>query len=391
MKSVFVIDPGMMEAGGHHAALLETLIHSESEDTTVSVLTHKHLDNELETKAKNNSIQVHRFFSSNFYQHYEDSLELSLSGMQHYIRLLAWEYAGAIKQAAQGNDNNEVVCFYPCLNWEHASAISLALTTLTIDGERYLCTHKVSCMFRPLNINYQSEWLYKYSFGQLAKRSEVELFASDWETKEYYEDLGITIQGFHPCYLLPWSSLNKQKTTSSDTPHLLLYMGDAKENKGFLRLPEVITKAIAKFNGKVKLTVQYTLAWDYPELVPVINTLKRLEKEYPMQVHVHARFWSKDELQSVMATLSGIVCTYDSHTYQNKSSGLAWLCAYYYLPIIFMGQQRFWMHREIERLGITYYHSLTDFADKTNDKPMPTRCNSYYSSLFEDCLTWVVN
>jgi hypothetical protein len=30
MKSVFVIDPGMMEAGGHHAALLETLIHSES-------------------------------------------------------------------------------------------------------------------------------------------------------------------------------------------------------------------------------------------------------------------------------------------------------------------------------------------------------------------------
>ena len=52
MKSVFVIDPGMMEAGGHHAALLETLIHSESEDTTVSVLTHKHLDNELETKAK---------------------------------------------------------------------------------------------------------------------------------------------------------------------------------------------------------------------------------------------------------------------------------------------------------------------------------------------------
>ena len=280
------------------------------------------------------------------------------------------------------------MCFYPCLNWEHASAISLALT---MSGERYLCTHKVSCMFKPLKINYQIEWLYKYSFGQLAKRSEVELFASDWEARVYYEDLGITIQGFHPCYLLPWSSLNKQKTTSSDTPHLLLYMGDAKENKGFLRLPEVITKAIAKFNGKVKLTVQYTLAWDYPELVPVINTLKRLEKEYPMQVHVHVRFWSKDELQSVMATLSGVVCTYDSQTYQNKSSGLAWLCGYYNLPIIFMSQQSFWMHREVERLGITYYHSLTDFADKTNDKPMPTRCNSYYSSLFEDCLTWVVN
>lgn len=388
MKSVFVIDPGMMEAGGHHAALLETLIHSESGGAKVCVLTHQQLDNDLEIKAKNNSIQVHRFFSTNFYQHYEDSLDLNLSGMQNYIRLLAWEYASAIELAAQGSANNEVVCFYPCLNWEHASAISLALT---MSGEQSLCTHKVSCMFKPLKINYQSEWLYKYSFGQLAKHSGVELFASDWETREYYEDLGITIQGIHPCYLLPWSSLNKQKTASSEIPHLLLYMGDAKENKGFLRLPEAITKAIAKYNGKVKLTVQYTLAWDYPELAAVIYTLKRLEKNYPAQVQIYTRFWSKDELQSVITSLSGVVCTYDNQTYQNKSSGLAWLCGYYNLPIIFMSQQPFWMHREIERLGITYYHSLTDFADKTNDKPMPTRCSSYYSNLFEDCLTWVVS
>ena len=388
MKSVFVIDPGMMEAGGHHAALLETLIHSESGGAKVCVLTHKQLDDDLETKAKNNGIQVNRFFSTNFYQHYEDSLDLNLSGMQYYIRQLAWEYACAIKYAAQGSANHKVVCFYPCLNWEHANAVSLALT---MSDERQQYTHKVCCMFKPLKINHQSEWLYKYSFGQLAKHSGVELFASDWETREYYKDLGITIQGIHPCYLLPWSSLNKQKTASSETPHLLLYMGDAKENKGFLRLPEVITKAIAKFNGKVKLTVQYTLAWDYPELAAVIYTLKRLEKNYPAQVQIYTRFWSKDELQSLITSLSGVVCTYDSQTYQNKSSGLAWLCGYYNLPIIFMSQQPFWMHREIERLGITYYHSLTDFTDKINDKPMPSRCSSYFSNLFEDCLTWVVS
>lgn len=388
MKSVFVIDPGMMEAGGHHAALLETLIHSKSEDTMVSVLTHQHLDNDLETKAKNSGIQVHRVFSTNFYQHYEDSLDLNLSGMQHYVRLLGWEYACAIKLAAQGSANNEVVCFYPCLNWEHANAVSLALT---MDAEQYNFTHKVCCMFKPLKIDQQSELLYKYAFGQLAKHSNVKLFASDWETREYYEELGINIQGIHPCYLLPWGSLDKQKTTRPEIPHFLLYMGDAKENKGFLRIPEVITHAIAKFNGKVKLTVQYTLAWDYPELTPAISTLKRLEKEYPVQVEVHTHFWSTEELQSVMTTLSGIVCTYDNQSYQNKSSGLAWLCAYYYLPIIFMGQQPFWMHREMERLGITDYHSLTDFADKTNDKPMPMRFSSYYCSLFEDCLTWVVS
>lgn len=387
MKSVFVIDPGMMEAGGHHAALLETLIHSKSDDALVSVLTHKQLDNDLETKAKNSGIQVLRFFSTNFYQHYEDSLDLHLSGTQHYIRLLAWEYACAIKLVAESGPEKDIVCFYPCLNWEHASAISLALT---MNGEQYNFTHKVCCMFKPLKIDPQSELLYKYAFGKLAKHSNVKLFASDWETREYYEELGINIQGFHPCYLLPWTRLNKQKTISPEIPHFLLHMGDAKKNKGFLRLPEVIVEAIAKFKGKVKLTVQYTLAWDYPELEPVISTLKRLEKEYPAQLQVHTNFWSKDELQSVITTLSGVVCTYDSHSYQNKSSGLAWLCAYYYLPIIFIGQQTFWMHREMDRLGMTYYRSIDTFTDNVGEIPMLVSCNSYYGSLFEDCLTWVV-
>jgi len=388
MKQIVVIDPGMMEAGGHHAALMETLIHSESEGAKISMLTHQQLDNDLEIKAKNSGIQIHRFFTVNFYQHYEDSLDLNISGIQNYIRQLAREYACAIKLATQGCASHEVVCFYPCLNWEHASAISLALT---MNGEQYQCTHKVCCMFKPIRIDYQSELLYKHAFGQLAKHKGVKLFASDWETREYYEGLGINIQGFHPCYLLPWKGLDRQKQIGSALPHFLLFMGDAKENKGFVRLPEVITGAIAKFNGKVKLTVQYTLAWDYPELVTVRDTLKRLEKEYPDQVNVHPRFWSKDELQSVMTTLSGIVCIYDSLTYQNKSSGLAWLCGYYNLPIIFMNQQRFWMHREMERLGMTYYHSLNAFAIKANDMPMPQRINSYYSSLFEDCLTWILN
>lgn len=383
-----VIDPGMMEAGGHHAAFIETLIHSEREGIKVSVLTHQQLDNDLETKAKDCGIQVHRFFSTNFYQHYEDSLDLKLSGMQHYIRLLALEYARAIKLAAQGSENHDIVFFYPCLNWEHASAISLALT---INGEQYNFKHKVCCMFKPLEIDHQSELLYKYSFGQLAKHPKVKLFASDWETREYYEELGINIQGVHPCYLLPWSSLNKQKTTSSEIPHFLLYMGDAKENKGFLRLPEIIVEAIAKFKGKVKLTVQYTLAWDYPELASVIRILNRLQKEYPTQLQVYTNFWSKDELQSIMTTLSGVVCTYDSQSYQNKSSGLAWLCAYYYLPIIFMGQQPFWVNRELERLGITYYRTLDMFTDNINEAPILVSCNSYYGTLFEDCLTWVVS
>ena len=379
MKSVFVIDPGMMEAGGHHAALLETLIHSKSDDTLVSVLTHKQLDNDLENKAKKSGIQVHRIFSTNFYQHYEDSLNLHLGGMQHYIRLLAWEYTCALKLAAEFDSENEVVCFYPCLNWEHASAISLALT---MNSDQHKFTHKVCCMFKPLEIDQQSKFLYKYAFGQLAKHSKVKLFASDWETRGYYYQLGVTIEGIHPCYLLPWQQLDVIQTKTNSVPHLLLYMGDAKENKGFLLLPSLVKLLLANYN--VLLTVQYTLAWDCPKLADAITQLDELATEYK-QLQLVTQFWSMTEVVRCMNETDLILCTYDTQVYQNKSSGLAWLASYFNVPVILRSEC--WLRREFERLGLP---CLINSSLTLKELPQAAQGDRYYrESLYADLLTWL--
>ncbi|MEC8376451.1 MAG: hypothetical protein VX078_16785, partial [Pseudomonadota bacterium] len=117
MKQIVVIDPGMMEAGGHHAALLETLFEAEKEDVNLAVFSHKQLDKNLADKAFSGKIELHKHFETNFYQFYDNGLQLKVSGLQQYIRRLATEYREVFKLLADLKPQEETVCFYPCLNW----------------------------------------------------------------------------------------------------------------------------------------------------------------------------------------------------------------------------------------------------------------------------------
>lgn len=387
MKQVAVIDPGLMEAGGHHAALLETLIHSENAETNISVFTHQELDNDLETKAKSSGVQVHRFFSSNFYQHYEDSLDLSLSGMQYYIRLLAREYALAIQFASKHSEQGGVVCFYPCLNWEHASAVSLALELISKTGGigiTHNLTHKVCCMFTPIKRLFNSELYYRMAFSRLSTQKGVSLFASDKETQDYYQLLEVPIKGIHPCYLLPWQRLNVSEEKINNVPNLLLYMGDAKENKGFLRLPNLVKQLLVLYDYKVSLTVQYTLSWEYPALADAIAQLNELAKEYE-QLQLITQFWSTAEILRCMNETDLVLCSYDTQAYQHKSSGLAWLACHFNVPVILRGEC--WLSRELERLGAPCETnpSLTE-----QYSPKAVQGDRFYrESLYADLLPWL--
>ena len=118
------------------------------------------------------------------------------------------------------------------------------------------------------------------AFSRLSIQKGVSLFASDKETQEYYQLLEVPIQGIHPCYLLPWQRLNVNKVNTSSVPNLLIYMGDAKENKGFLRLPSLVKQLLLFYDYKVSLTIQYTLSWETPELVNAIAQLNELAKDY---------------------------------------------------------------------------------------------------------------
>ena len=131
---------------------------------------------------------------------------------------------------------------------------------------------------------------YKQAFTSLSTKQRIELYASDYETKQYYENLNIPIKGIHPCYLLPWEQIDNTKYLEKKNPKLLLYLGDAKKDKGFNTLPELITRLLTEFDYNVSLVVQYTLAWDYPELRECIAALEVLDSKYE-QVEIYKNYW----------------------------------------------------------------------------------------------------
>jgi hypothetical protein len=383
-KALYVIDPGLMEAGGHHAALLDTLIVSEHVGFDICVKSHVMIDDDLKEKATRFGIKVEPHFNSNFYEHYDDSLFLKISGMQFFIRQLAFEYGQVLRELQLVSNSEKITCLYPCLNWEHAAALNLAISLLPKNMPTI--SHKICCMFKPMAEGSEGSVHYRLAFSQLSRNNGVQLYASDWETREYYADLGIPIVGFHPCYLLPWQSLLPTKSTQPDIPHFLLYMGDAKLNKGFDSLPALVERYLDEYLGNVRLTIQYTLAWENPELKAAINKLELLSKRHH-QLELHKHFWPTSELVKVINSVTAIVCTYDADVYQKKSSGLAWLAAFFNKSVILQGES--WLSREFERLRHPYIVNPSRKQAYFENADVRLEESDYYKALFSDFFTWL--
>lgn len=388
MKQIVIIDPGMMEAGGHHAALLSTLASYDDVDKqNVMLVTHKKLAMPLIAQAEEQKIRVVRHFESNFYENYGSEFSLTSVSSQKYIRALAREYLSCFRAIISDNkSNSEITFFYPCLNWDHAYALNLALTYCQQEAAPVGHQHKVCCMFTPNDRNDQIKALsYKQSFTALSAKKGVKLFASDFETQQFYEKLGVLVQGIHPCYLLPWGQISAGHIPKGTVPTFLLYLGDAKENKGFNTLPSLIKKLLKQYNYNVILIVQYTLAWDYPELRQSIDALDELSRAHH-QVKLYKEYWTTAALVTQLRSVNAIYCTYSVDEYQNKSSGLAWLAAFFKIPVVLNGS--FWITREFVRLGHSY-RIISSVETPSSEAISTGRPTSYFQSLFANLIDWL--
>ncbi|MCG7647567.1 hypothetical protein MHM87_18510 [Alteromonas sp. Cnat3-28] len=387
MKQVFVIDPGMMEAGGHHAALISTLAsYDDVGKQNITLVTHKQLAGSLLTQAEEQGISVIKHFDSNFYENYDSAFSLKSASSQRYIRMLASEYLSCFNAVVTDQKTySTITFFYPCLNWDHAFALNLALTRCQQQGTLDGAQHKVCCMFMPGDRDDHIKSLsYKQAFTALSVIDGVSLFASDFETKQFYEELSVLVQGIHPCYLLPWGQISTTHTPKGGIPTFLLYLGDAKENKGFNTLPNLIEKLLKQYNNNVILIVQYTLAWDYPELKKSICALDELSAKH-QQVKLYTEYWSTASLVKQLKSVNAIYCTYSVDEYQYKSSGLAWLAVFFNIPVVLNGDC--WLSREFDRLAHDYnyiYHKREKWVPKCPDEKAP----GYFRSLFGNLIHW---
>lgn len=395
MQTLVIIDPGLYEVGGHHAALLYTMAAKKQKNPVdITIYSSFHVANELNEFASSRDLKIKPWFKSNFYQHFEDNSNFKSATLTAFIRGLALEFKSAILDALEREANaGDVTFWYPCVNWEHANALSLALSQLA-DLQKYAdwaCKHKVCSMFMSQQPEQKFANLpYETSFKRLNKLSNVDLFASDWELREYLESLGINVRGIHPCYLLPWSNIEsaneKYVNTENSSRTFLLYMGDAKENKGFTLLPDLIQSLSAKHSNNVKFVVQYTMTWSSPELTKVEQQLTELAEQVE-NLELHKAFWSVEELIHVLSSTDLLYCTYEASAYHFKSSGLVWLASFFNIPVLLRGES--WLTREFTRLHHPFEVSPTLTYSTHLLKKVSSHATEYRSSLFLEPIDWL--
>jgi hypothetical protein len=407
-NALVIIDPGLMEAGGHHAGFALSLVNShefKKQNRKVRLYCHKALDLNLENQISETNIIINKKFTTNFYQQFE--LNSSIANAHTFISKLSIEYFSVLLELEKSADKQKTVCFYPCLSWEHANALNLALVKLAQlhnVNEKFKCEHIVCAMFNPgVNdigeiINFVKANKFKYAFSSLIKQQNVHLYASEQELSNAYKyllNLGFELP-IHPCFFINTEKainkieLNKRENVTKE--QIILYLGDAKVNKGFVNLPQVIENVMQSKLAHYKLIVQYTLAWEYPEIDNTIVELQKLAHKHSNLILIN-KFWSEDELFSYLSSSKAMLLAYNNIEYQHKSSGLLWLGVLFNLPIIVNNSS--WLTREGERLNahIVYMESMEtlnniDFNSLQNVNKNDNN-NQYKQQIYQAFIPWL--
>ena len=356
-RKIIVIDPALMAAGGHHAgfAAMAASSLSRQKEVDVEFISHKNIDETIRAQLEQAHCEVRADFSINFYEYFDQPV--SVADIQPYILQVTKEYIAAIQSSTKFHVSSEIIFFYPSLTWEQAYCLALALTYLT---SALTAKHIVCAMFNPAidfrgkTTNRTKKLNYTLAFKALDKHKSVQLYASDQELASSYAGLLDQVKPLpiHPCYLADWSNLNNDNYVikqQGEPLKVALYMGDAKENKGFLLLPRIASKMLADKTLDIVLTVQYTLAWADETVREVAEKIVLIAREDKRLV-VTERFLSDSELHNHLEHTDLFIFTYEPEAYQDKSSGLLWLIGWYKTSVYFLNAT--WLSREAQRLQL---------------------------------------
>nr|WP_320136360.1 hypothetical protein [uncultured Amphritea sp.] len=399
-KHVVILDPGLREFGGHHPAMIEALGCSSvivQKELKITVYANQDCGENLQVKLSKNEIDIIPYFKSDFYRYFYSKEKLSFFNL--YIKTLANEYY----QAMCVFEYKAVDFLYHTLNWEHASALYLAIGLYQKRGGKNH-QHLVCLMYNPSSTDDygdidKSRYLkFHLGFSALSKLSNVSLYAAEYElTKNYQAMLGQAI-GWHPCGLLSAQYIEEINVNKNKKNGILLYIGDAKQNKGFLALPSLLEQLMETISDpNSEFIIQYTITNDSKELADADAALLKLQSK-DRRVVLYRHFLSAEEMHQLWLNTAYIVFNYGESAYRYQSSGVLWLAAAYKVNLYLMTDT--WLNREAKRLGCNYYECknikqlvqcVSDNIKYVEHKNIEMHDGSEYSQrLFSDLGEWLV-
>lgn len=398
MQHIVILDSGLKELSGHHPSIVMLLNNSplvKNGTLHIDVLGNKKSNQELKDYLYKESVHFIPHFDTEFYQHFYSNG--SLNSFTSYVQKLTKEYIVSLRKYS----SMDVTFLHHTLNWEHALSLSLALEIVGLSQQHIVCL-----MFNPYtsanDITYREQRIIRFGLGfrALSKKSNVKFFAADFETRKAYMDLlGDALIDYHPCGLISKEHLEDIKYRSKDSENIILYFGDAKDNKGFLDLPKIVKGITEGNNNKnTNYIIHYTITNDRDDLAVVERELHCLAKK-DNRIKLYSDFMSDVDRHRIWMECSSIVINYDEKLYANQSSGILWLSAAYEFEVHFLTQS--WLNREAVRLGLkNKYHSnipelVHYFSNKVNSNlstnELPKKFTLYKDVLLSDFTDWLVD
>jgi len=338
------------------------------------------------------------YFKTDFYLNFYNREKLS--SFNTYVHHLAQEYF----QLFCLYKARKVTFLYHTLNWEHASSLSLAIQLIQ---KKFDVNHQhLAClMYNPCSsLNGKKEqrnrcFKFNVGFKALSQIPKVKLFSTEFELAENYRRMLGSVIESSPCGLISQQHFQEINKYKKESPRILLYLGDAKENKGFSKLPDLVkTLTESIYAADVKFIIQYTITNSCSDLSAVDEILKQWSIK-DRRIQIQDRFLTQQEMHNLWLSTTHVVFNYDKEAYCNQSSGVLWQAAAYKANIYLMTDS--WLNREARRLNCTYWYvktlnqlqvslqnSIATFPKKK--KNSVDGKNEYRDSLFSDFAYWLL-
>jgi hypothetical protein len=394
-----------MAAGGHHAGFAAMVTDSlpRHENLAVEYVVHQTIDVEIRESLEKAGCSVHADFSINFYEYYDQPCKIP--DIQPYLLQLTKEFRHAIESSIRPHEGEVVTFFYPTIGWEHAYCLALAMQSMTAIPS---CAKHIVCAMVNPALDYLGRTTDQIkrlnntlAFRWLSRFESVQIYASDSELATAYAKLLDQPQplSIHPCYLVDWESIRSSMVTRKNTNaalNVILYLGDAKENKGFFFLPELTREFLVDKNLDVEINIQYTLPWSSELVIKTASELKQIAKQDPRLI-LYEGFMSDNALHDFLQQADLFIVNYDQKAYQDKNSGLLWLIGWYKTPVVFLGTS--WLSREAVRLEIPILKKgdswgklmgrLKQIKQKNSEAEKNT--SPYRLSIFQPFWNWIAS
>jgi glycosyltransferase involved in cell wall biosynthesis len=350
VSTLFIADPGLRSVSGHHPAAVTTLSKLRGFSRLV-FFGHAQPDAGLADWLASQGAQFKPHFQKYLYEAYRKPW--SLAEAQPYVRELAQDYASLFSEA-KGDGPLHVL--HHTLDWPHLSALALALGRAGPGAPTV--THHVFLMFNPGIDSGGQMWdtkrqlSYKTTLAALARFPNVRFYTCGLELLEIYSNhFGLAGRiGPHPVFhfdVSVWRHAARNELALASNAPILLYVGDAKEAKGFLQLPALVSALLE--HSRHHLCVQVGVD-DRLRSAAIETALQELRKisSNSSRFELIERYVSESELCQLFLKSRCLVFNYSAKHYAHQTSGLLWQAAAAEIPVAVVGES--WVSREAKRV-----------------------------------------